>query len=240
MAPAAKFSPQEQEELILNAAEKSIENSSLLDFTMSAIAKNAGLSMGSVYKHVQSKEDVLIALATKMYVNELNYYQKVLALPLTLPEKTIAINLIDRSKVQLYSFEGRLDTLLSSAALLKRGSPRWIDRMIDNSRKIEQAFQQLFMAAADSGEFISGVEAVEEIGIVLWSLCAGYFQLVRQHQSWLQGDTTPYSDELAAIATDAIHIRGLKRMLNAYDWQQPLTEDGILKACKLLEDISFR
>ena len=34
---------------------------------MSAIAKLAGFSMGSVYKFVQCKEDVLIALATKMY-----------------------------------------------------------------------------------------------------------------------------------------------------------------------------
>ena len=56
MAPAPKYSLQQQEDMILSAAEKSIENSSLLDFTMSAIAKGAGLSMGSVYKHVQSKE----------------------------------------------------------------------------------------------------------------------------------------------------------------------------------------
>ncbi|WDD99044.1 TetR/AcrR family transcriptional regulator [Thalassomonas actiniarum] len=240
MAPAPKFSMQEQEKRILDAAEKSIENSSLLDFTMSAIAKGAGLSMGSIYKHVQSKEDVLVALAANMYANEAAMYHTVLTLPLTIPEKIIATNLIDRSKVQTYSFEGQLDNLVSSAALLKRGSPMWLDRMRNNSKKIEQEFDLLFSNAAQSGEFISGMEAVEEIGLLLWSLTAGYFQLVRQHQSLLQGDNAAAGGAIVAIAPDAPHIRGLKRILNAYEWQQPLTQQGIEKACRLLEDIRFR
>ena len=240
MAPAPKFTMQEQEQLILDAAEKSIENSSLLDFTMSAIAKGAGLSMGSVYKHVQSKEDVLIALAANMYTNEAAMYHTVLTLPLTIPEKIIATNLIDRNKVHTYSFEGQLDNLVSSAALLKRGSPMWIERMRNNSKKIELEFDRLYSDAAQSGEFISGMAAVEEIGLQLWSLTAGYFQLVRQHQSLLQGDDAAASGALLALAPDAPHIRGLKRMLNAYEWRQPLTQQGIEKACRLLEEIDFR
>ena len=61
MAPAPRFSPEEQEKLIICAAITTIVQSSLLDFSMSKIAKLAGLSMGSVYKFVQCKEDVLIA-----------------------------------------------------------------------------------------------------------------------------------------------------------------------------------
>ena len=240
MAPAPKYSMQEQEQMMLDAAEQSIENSSLLDFTMSAIAKSAGLSMGSIYKHVQSKEDVLIALAAKMYVNELQVYHQVLTLPLTIPEKIIATNLIDRRKVQTYSFEGQLDNLVSSAALLKRGSPMWIERMLNSSKKIELEFEQFFMAASASGEFISGVEAEEEICLLFWSLTAGYFQLVRQHHSWLQGEDEATTGEFVALSGNAPHILGLKRVINSYEWQQPLTDQGIKKACELLEQINFR
>jgi AcrR family transcriptional regulator len=57
MVPAPKFSPQQQEEKILTAAAQCIAETSLMDFTMSSIAKRAGLSMGSIYKHIQTKED---------------------------------------------------------------------------------------------------------------------------------------------------------------------------------------
>ena len=78
MAPAPKHSPQEQEDLILEAAAQCIEETSLLDFTMSAISKKAGLSMGSIYKHIQSKEDVLVALGWRSLANLSEAFEKVL------------------------------------------------------------------------------------------------------------------------------------------------------------------
>ncbi|MFT7430375.1 MAG: AcrR family transcriptional regulator, partial [Colwellia sp.] len=87
MAPAPKFSLEEQEKLILFAAVTAIEKSNVLDFSMSSIAKSAGLSMGSVYKFVQCKEDLLIVLATKMYQEKYRVVSQVLALPLTTPER---------------------------------------------------------------------------------------------------------------------------------------------------------
>ena len=95
MAPAPKFSLEEQEKLILFAAVTAIEKSTLLDFSMSSIAKSAGLSMGSVYKYVQCKEDLLIALATNMYQEKQRVFSQVLALPLTTPERIIALSLLD-------------------------------------------------------------------------------------------------------------------------------------------------
>lgn len=50
MAPAPKYSPEEELTRILAAAERCINDTSLLDFTMSALAKEAGISIGSVYK----------------------------------------------------------------------------------------------------------------------------------------------------------------------------------------------
>ncbi|MAD88175.1 MAG: TetR family transcriptional regulator, partial [Pseudoalteromonas sp.] len=46
MAPAPKFSPEQQQEMILDAAIQCIQESSITDFTMAKIARLAGLSMG--------------------------------------------------------------------------------------------------------------------------------------------------------------------------------------------------
>ena len=98
MMPAPKCTPKELERLVLDAATDAIEESSLLDFTMSDIAKRAGLSVGSIYKHVQSKEDVLVAIGTRMMANQHRVFGEVLALPLKTPERLIAVSLLPPSK----------------------------------------------------------------------------------------------------------------------------------------------
>lgn len=244
MVPAPKFSFEEQEEMILKAAEESIENSSLLDFPMSDIAKRAGLSMGSVYKHVQSKEDVLIALASRMYRNEYGVYERLLSLPLTIPERIVAVSLLHRTKTRTYSFESHLDNLVTCPDLLDRCSPGWLTRMRSGCEGMAALFRQLLVQGVEDGELLSGLEVVDEMNQAIWSYCAGYFQLVRQHQCQtlspeLQEQTGSLCAE-ALISPDALHIRGMKRFINAYEWREPLTCEGIGKACQALEAEGFR
>jgi len=243
VAPAPKFSSQEQEEMILKAAEESIEESSILDFPMSQIAKRAGLSVGSVYKHVQSKEDVLIALAARMYKNGLQAYEKILSMPVSTPEKMIGINMMHKWKTQTYSFESQLDNLVTTPALLERCSPGWLRRMRSHCKKVEELFEQVLTQAADSGELISGHDVVEEVNLAIWSFNWGYFHMVRQYQCHVQekpADTAIILSFDSEIAEDALHIKSLVRLINAYEWQQPLTCEGIKKVCQLLEAEGLR
>ena len=182
MAPAPKFSLEEQEKLILFAAVTAIEKSTLLDFSMSSIAKLAGLSMGSVYKFVQCKEDLLIALATKMYQEKQRVFTQVLALPLTTPERIIGLSLLDFSKVQMYSFDDQLESIVNTSSIMKRSSQRWLDYMINCSKVCEDSFQVVLQAAVDSEELQSvASNEMEQINIGAWSLAVGYFQTVRLH-----------------------------------------------------------
>lgn len=240
MAPAAKYSLQEQENMILNAAEKCIEESSLLDFSMARLAKTAGLSMGSVYKHVQSKEDVWIALASNMYRHQLELFRKVLEMPFTTPEKIAAISLLDHNKIQLFDFDAQLDNLVSNPALLQRGSCYWLERMFKYSKLITGIFNQCFMDAVQSGEFQSGEDYVEEINIATWSLIAGYFRQVQEHLSWDSEDKTVLNNIKPSVSVDSVHIRSLQRLLNAYEWVTPLSKEGLIKVCTQLEAVDYR
>ncbi len=145
MAPAPKYSAEQQEEMILSSAAQAIEETSLLDFSMSSVAKLAGLSMGSVYKFVQCKEDVLIALATQMFQEKQRVFKQVLALPLTTPERLIAISLLDFSKVQMFSFDDQLESIVNTRAIMKRSSRRWLEHMINSSKVCELAFKSFFL-----------------------------------------------------------------------------------------------
>ncbi|MEY8198580.1 MAG: TetR/AcrR family transcriptional regulator [Colwellia sp.] len=244
MAPAPRFSTEEQERLIICAAIKAIEESSLLDFSMSAIAKLAGLSMGSVYKFVQCKEDVLIALATRMYQERQSVFKKVLALPLTTPERIIATNLLDFSKVQMYNFDNQLESIVNTEAMMKRCSERWLTQMIACGKRCETMFQKFLQNAADSGELTSGSRDIEEINLGTWSLSVGYFQTVHLHQCWHNDldediDESDEQNSLMLAATNP-HIRTMKRLINTYDWQQKITDEDIEKVCLHLADAELR
>ncbi|TWX66359.1 TetR/AcrR family transcriptional regulator [Colwellia demingiae] len=244
MAPAPRFSAEEQERLIICAAIKAIQESSLLDFSMSAIAKLAGLSMGSVYKFVQCKEDVLIALATRMYQERQSVFKKVHALPLTTPERILATSLLDFSKVQMYNFDNQLESIVNTEAMMKRCSERWLTQMNACEERCQTMFQQLLQAAADSGELISGSRDIEEINLGTWSLSVGYFQTVHLHQC-LKNDLDEKTNESSenntfVLAADNPHIRTMKRLVNTYDWQQKISDGDIKKVCLHLTSAELR
>ena len=244
MAPAPRFSAEEQERLIICAAIKAIEESSLLDFSMSAIAKLAGLSMGSVYKFVQCKEDVLIALATRMYQQRQNTFKKVLALPLTAPERIIATSLLDFSKVHMYSFDNQLENIVNTEAMMKRCSERWLAQMISCGERCHTMFQQFLQTAADSGELTSGNRDIEEINLGTWSLSVGYFQSVRLHQN-LQSEYDVSANEnteesTLVLAPDDLHINTLVRLVNSYDWRNKISNDDIVNVCNHLVVVGLR
>jgi len=240
MAPAPRFSCEDQEKMIISAAVTAIEQTSLLDFSMSAIAKLAGLSMGSVYKFVQCKEDVLIALATKVYQERQQVFAQVLSLPLTTPERIIANSLLDFTKVQMYSFDDELESIVNTQAMMKRCSRRWLDQMIACGKTCEDLFQGFLQTAANSGELIADGNDIEEISLGTWSLAIGYFDTVRLHQCWQDAANVENTVNLAPLTPDNIHIRSLQRLVNTYQWQQKVADDDIIKICQCLTDIGLR
>jgi len=240
MAPAPRFSSEEQEKLIICAAIKAIDESSLLDFSMSAIAKLAGLSMGSVYKFVQCKEDVLIALATRMYQQRQSVFKKVLTLPLTTPERILATSLLDFSKVQMYNFDNQLESIVNTDAMMKRCSERWLTQMIACGERCQAMFQQFMQAAADSGELTSGSRDIEEINLGTWSLSVGYFQTVRLHNCWSKNIDENSVEIMQVLAPNDLHIRTMQRLVNTYDWQQKISDSDIEKVCLQLSNAELR
>ena len=240
MAPAPRFTAEQQEKMILSAAEQAIEETSLLDFSMSSIAKLSGLSMGSVYKFVQCKEDVLIALATLMYQEKQRVFKQVLNLPLTSPERLIGISLLDFSKVQMFSFDDQLENFVNTRAIMKRSSKRWLDHMIASSKVCENAFNQFLEKATQTGELINGKDDFEEISLGSWSLMVGYFHMVRLHQSWNNEQEMENIDNLAPLTIDNVHVKNLRRFINAFEWQKKLTENDIEKVSLHLMDEGLR
>lgn len=228
--------------MILAAAAKCIASSSLLDFTMSAISKEAGLSMGSIYKHIQSKEDVLVALATKMYENTLCRFQQILSLPVPHAVRFIGLQMIDADKACLYCFDDYLEMLVANEAILQRASDRWVEKMIEVDIAIEKQCSAAFSSAIEAGELKVSDDKrkkmVEEIVVGCWSLHVGFIQVARQrHVRQLadKGAKMPFPLQVS----DSI-VQAQKNLLNTYPWAQPITDADIHHVCELMVEKGLR
>lgn len=241
MSPAPKYSHEEQEEIILNAAVECISETSLLDFTMSAVSKTACLSMGSIYKHVQCKEDIIFALATRVFAYHSKVFSQILALDLTTPEKIIAFGLLDPTKIQLYSFDSHIESFAANELVISRASALWTERMIKANESCEALFSKCMHQAAYSGELTlnGNTDAmVEEINLGTWALLMGYQFVARIVQIRHISEGTDSLRE--PLAVDAPAIKSLQRLVNSYQWRTLLNAESIDKVANLLTEHQLR
>ena len=241
MVPAPKFSHQEQEEMILNAAADCIWETSILDFTMSAVSKAAGLSMGSIYKHVQCKEDIILALGMRSFARETEIFEQVLSLPINTPEKIIGVSLLSKEKTQVYPFDSQLEAMATNEAVIKRASPYWTERLIRASESCQAMFNKWMHKAAFSGELkLNGkTDAhIEEFCLGTWALTVGFNQVetIKQIQQVSDGEDTLKQGP----ALDSPMVTNLHRLINTYDWQEPLTTAGVEKVSDMLVELDLR
>ncbi|WP_299948102.1 TetR/AcrR family transcriptional regulator [uncultured Microbulbifer sp.] len=232
----------EQEAMILEAAAKCIEQSSILDFTMAAVSKEAGLSMGSIYKHVQSKEDVLVALSTRAFAYERNVFKDVMNLPLSTPERLVATMLLMSDKFHHYPFGAQLKMLVSNQAVLQRASSGWIEKLRRINTEIGQVFRAAMVLACDTGELITDDNdreiMLDTISVSLWSMHVGFVQVAYQRFAFEQHKVTaklPFP-----IPDNHVLLNGAQRLINSFPWKKPLENQGIKKASALLTERGYR
>ncbi|MGO1117564.1 TetR/AcrR family transcriptional regulator [Rhodovibrionaceae bacterium A322] len=242
MPKVSKHASLLQEDLILNCAATSIEESSLLDFTMASIGKKANLSMGSLYKHVQSKEDVLVALSTRLAEHQKAVSEAVMGAPLTMPERLMAAMLLPPEKLYNYSFGVHLQMLTSNEALLRRSSPGWLSKLMVIEEAIDEVFSGTIDRALDSKELRTGSETRETthkmLSDGLWSLYVGFVQVAYQRQT---AELLNIEKPLPfPLQTNDPIIKTTKILINGFDWETPLSDEGIERAASQLEQMNLR
>ncbi|MBB1270865.1 TetR/AcrR family transcriptional regulator [Shewanella sp. SR44-3] len=239
MCPAPRHTPQQQLDMILSAAVSVIEASSLLDFKMTSIAKEAGLSVGSLYKHVQSKEDLIILLACVLSEHIHGIMMTIYDAPLTMPQKLISFSLLDPKKSRLFSFDLDLEILSGSEPVLRRCSPMWKARFLSLESKISEMCVQKNLDCFESGEFIGdNIEDVHELNFGNWAMSIGfkqihsYFDVLSLH--------TPAQSFGDGFDLGNSSIKAMMRFINAYPWRQPLTLEGIELTKQALIKLGYR
>lgn len=241
MAPASKYSFEEEHERIINASIDCINDTSVTRFTMAKVASKATLSMGSVYKHFQCKEDIVMALAARSFSHISSVFARIFNLSLSTPEKIIAICLLSPEKLQCFPFANELESYATNDAVIHKASEQWTQKMIEASTRCEDTFKAQLAAGISADDFSQNVdveELVEEITVSGWAMNVGYEQVLRVQQSRQIIEGT--ASLMAPLdATDPL-VRSMVRLINSYPWKQKLSHASISNTVSLLTELQFR
>lgn len=215
--------------------------SSITDFTMAKVAKLAGLSMGSVYKLFQCKEDIVMALALRSTQHVTATLKAVLDLPRNTPEKIIAVALLSPEKMQCFPFTYELVSYAVNKAVISKASPLWSHRMIEASAYCEESFRSNLRDGISMEEFAGNVnleEFVEEMTISGWALHVGYDQVrrVQLSRNCLEGKP----EAIEPLAADDPIVRSFIRLINSYPWKIKLTQQAVEDTISALVDLNLR
>jgi len=241
MAPASKYSFEEEHERIINASIECINDTSVTRFTMAKVASKASLSMGSVYKHFQCKEDIVMALATRSFSHISSVFARIFNLPISTPEKIIAVCLLSPEKLQCFPFANELESYATNDAVIHKASEPWTQKMIEAGSHCEDTFKAQLAAGISADDFSQNVdvdELVEEITVSGWAMNVGYEQVLRVQQSRQIIEGT--ASLMAPLdATDPL-VRSMVRLINSYPWKQKLSQASISNTISLLTELQFR
>ena len=191
-----------------------------LDVRMSDIASETGYSMGTIYSHFESKEDLLVASALMLALEHKTLMAAIRQQPMPAIEKVITMALCS----WLISIERADLTEISNLSLMpsvwRRATQARADRLNQLHVELAGTFLQIVLEAIR--ESLHGYEAMEQEQVDtlanhlthgMWGLCVG---LASTAQSGYASTLCSRSSE----AKYAHFITNYTNFLKGYGWQE--------------------
>lgn len=218
----------ERELVFLERAWSMIQGEGVLKLQMSKLAKECEYSVGTLYQHFSSKEDLLVALATSGVAERLALYQRVAAWSGPSRHRMLAILLADVLFAQKEPEYFRLAQYVSTHTVWMSASQERRDAAQEASYPLGDAVESIINDAIHLGDVNPhGVEG-RELCVGLWAMAEGMHTLIRA-DGLLEAYAVPRPYQLLMT-----HAHGL---LNGLNWQPLLPLDDVSQQNQLLAHI---
>ena len=169
---------QQREADILTATIKLLEERSFLDLRMSDIAKAADCSMGAIYSHFSSKEDLLLGCADAIHRLRLPVMNSIIQQNLPPHERLILISFSMWIADDKFPNHYRLQQLAMNPSVWERASTQ---RTTGYNDFCNEMYDSVKLISKDIINKYSSLEFTEELALQLeigiFSTCLGLFQI---------------------------------------------------------------
>lgn len=199
-----------------------------MDLKMSEVAKQAQFSMGTVYSHFSSKEDLLLGCAITISSTIATVFHKVLSSPVPAMERLLTLNIAIWLSYARQPNHYFLRQLAMTPDIWQRASTGRAQTLDDIYHKMSQMVKALIIELmADNPEITdqNREDALTDFVMGIWSLGEGLFQISMSgfglKQSSLQKDNG-----------FSLLTSNLAKYLQGWGWRSPFPPP-MIDNCKL-------
>lgn len=226
-----------REQEIIEIAIKLLSEKGFLDVRMSDIAKATGYSMGTIYSHFESKEDLIVACAHTLIQDKKGLFENIAQLP-EIPDIERITTLAQCSwliSIQHPEFI-EIDTLSLMPSVWRRATPERAERLNELHVELAASFLSIVMKAIENG--INGHTHLDEaekeqlathLTHGMWGLCVG---LSNTMQSGYVSALSPKESE----QTYSHFKTNFTNFLKGYGWQEEDTDAVFLRCLTTAKD----
>ena len=222
-----------REKQIISTTISLLSDKGFLDVKMSDVAKQTNISMGTIYSHFEGKEDLLVACACALHLDDRILLDSIFQLPVPAIEKIIAAAQTSWLITQSHPDLIEITNLSLMPSVWRRATPYRVNEL--NALHIELAGIFLEMVLEAIRQDLSGYEALnqQELGKLanylshgMWGLCVG---LSSTAQSGYASTLCPDNE------ADSYHHFSINyiNFLKGYGWQE-VDPDAVFKRCQVV------
>lgn len=168
----------QREQLFLASARELIQQDGLLNLSMAKIAANCDYSVGTLYQHFASKEDLLLSLATINEKTRLDLFRRVIEWDASTRDRMFGLPVADMQFVRMYPEHFRLAQYVYTEVVWGATSQGRRKLALDGSRPIGELVAGLVQEAEQCGDLdLKGLQP-NELAMAPWTLTLGTHNLV--------------------------------------------------------------
>lgn len=209
-----------REKEIIATAIRLLAEHGFLDVRMSDIAKETGYSMGTLYSHFESKEDLIIACAHALCLDEKDLFDNLAALTIPDVEKVITLAQCSWLRSMEHPELIEINTLSLMPTVWRRATPYRLEQL--NSLHVQLATILVSIVMKSIGNGIDGHHQLEAHELErlathlthgMWGLCVG---LSNTAQSGYASTLCPTDNEQSYTHFTTNYTNFLK----GYGWEE--------------------
>ncbi len=200
----------ERESLILETARRFILDKGFLSLTMSDLADAVEYSVGTLYRHFETKEDLLVALAVQSIGRRTRLFEQIKQLDLISRDRIYGILIVRLLLAESEPETFDIERLASSPSIWKRANTERYPLMVDMEHKCSETVTDIIEEAVGAGDLDAEQTKTGDIIFGLWSISLGFHRLV---QSFDDIQRVGLVDAEAAVKVNYCML------LDGYGWQ---------------------
>ena len=213
-----------REDLFLDAALELIRQDGLLNLQMARIAEKSEYAVGTLYLHFTSKEDLLLALVTRVFRDYIQLVRRAEAWNAPSRDRMFAVGVADMVFVRRYPDYFRIAQYSLCEVVWQAASADRRQAFLEANDPLVEIVAGIVEDARRAGDLEPSGQTAQEMAVGVWALCNGYHNLA--HAEGILDDFSvpdPYP----------LMCRHLQGLLDGFRWK-PISQPADVGAFEAL------